>query len=246
MVNLVHHSAAVDFETLYIKLREKEGRLYSDDQVARLPDISNTHVHSNEWIIRKESSQKLVRWLKKKKKAVDILEIGCGNGWLAHRLATIPSSMVIGTDINFFEIQQAARVFQNNSNLHFIYTSGNPDVFKENRFDVVIFAASIQYFESFPDIIQTTLTWLRNDGEIHILDSPFYSEMELLAAKQRSRDYYKSNGFPGMADYYFHHSFDDLKKFNCRIMYQPGKLMTRLTGNKNPFPWIVIRQGVNV
>ena len=241
MVKVVHHSGAADFENLYIELREKEGRIYSDEQVALLPDIPGTHAHYTEWMIRKESSQKLLRWLKKKKKSIDILEIGCGNGWLAHQLATIPSSMVIGTDINFYEIQQAARVFQNISNLHFIYTSGNPEVFKEKRFDVVIFAAAIQYFESFRDTIQTTMTFLRDDGEIHILDSPFYSGMEVLAAKQRTRDYYESNGFPGMADYYFHHSFDDLKNFNCRILYQPGKLMTRLTGNKNPFPWIVIR-----
>ena len=241
MVKLAHHSAAADFETLYIELREKEGRIYSDEQVALLPNISDTHAHYNEWVIRKDSSQKLLRWLKKKKKPIDILEIGCGNGWLSHQLATIPSSVVIGTDINFSEIQQAARVFQNISNLHFIYTCGNPEVFKENRFDVVVFAASIQYFESFHGTVQTALTWLRNDGEIHILDSPFYSGMELLTAKQRSRDYYESNGFPGMAEYYFHHSLDDLKKFNCRILYQPGKLMTRLTGKKNPFPWIVIR-----
>src|SRR4030095_5728822 len=241
MVKVVHHSGAADFETLYIELREKEGRVYSDEQVALLPNIPDTHAHYTEWMIRKDSSQKLLRWLKKKKKPIDILEIGCGNGWLAHQLATIPSSMVIGTDINFFEIQQAARVFQNIPNLHFIYTSGKPEVFKEKRFDIVIFAAAIQYFESFHDTIQTTMTCLRDDGEIHILDSPFYSGMELLAAKQRTRDYYELNGFPGMADYYFHHRFDDLKNLNYRILYQPGKLMTRLTGNKNPFPWIVIR-----
>ena len=66
MVKLAHHSAAADFETLYIELREKEGRIYSDEQVALLPNISDTHAHYNEWVIRKDSSQKLLRWLKKK------------------------------------------------------------------------------------------------------------------------------------------------------------------------------------
>ena len=236
-----HHIATANFETLYTQLREKEGRVYADEQVALLPDISTSHPHFKEWLIRKESSQKLLRWLRKKSKPIDILEIGCGNGWLSHQLATIPSSMVIGTDINFSEIQQAARVFQDISNLHFIYTCTQPEVFKENRFDVVIFAAAIQYFESFHDTIQKALAWLRDDGQIHILDSPFYSGSELLAAKQRSRDYYESNGFPGMAGYYFHHCFDELKKFNYRTLYEPGRLMTRFAGNKNPFPWIVIR-----
>ena len=241
MNNLVHHIPTADFETLYIKLREKEGRVYPDEQVAVLPDISNTHPHYKEWLIRKKSSQKLLRWLRKRKKPVDILEIGCGNGWLSHHLATIPSSMVIGTDITFSEIQQAARVFQNISNLHFIYTYAKPEVFKEKRFDVIIFAAAIQYFESFHETIRKALTWLRENGEIHILDSPFYLGTELMAAKQRSRDYYESNGFPGMADYYFHHSFEDLRTFNYKMPYQPGKLITRLAGNKNPFPWVIIR-----
>ena len=170
-----------------------------------------------------------------------MLEIGCGNGWLSHQLSTIPSSMVIGTDINFSEVQQAARVFQDISNLHFIYTYVEPEFFKEKRFDAVIFVAAIQYFGSFHDTIKKTLTWLRDDGEIHILDSPFYAPTELIAARQRSRDYYESTGFPGMTDYYFHHSFEDVKKFNYKFLYRPGKLMARFTGNENPFPWIVIR-----
>ena len=235
------HITQVDFETLYTQLREKEGRIHPDEEVAQLPMVSPAHPHYKEWLIRKDSSQKLVSWLKKKKKPLDMLEIGCGNGWLSHKLSTIPRSMVIGTDINFSEIQQAARVFQHAPNLHFIYTYAEPGIFKEKRFDIVIFAAAIQYFESFPETIKNALNWLKQDGEIHILDSPFYSAMEVSPARQRSRDYYESKGFPGMIDYYFHHSFEELKKFNYEILYQPGKLIKRFTGNKNPFPWIVIR-----
>lgn len=240
MNSLRQHTRPVDFETLYIQLREKEGRVYPDEEVAQLPLVSPTHAHYNEWLMRKASSQRLIRWLKKKKKPLDILEIGCGNGWLSRQLATIPSSMVIGTDINFSEVQQAARVFGEIPNLHFIYTYAELGVFKEKRFDIVIFAAAIQYFESVPETIKKALKWLKEGGEIHILDSPFYSLPELLPAKQRSRDYYESHGFPEMIGYYFHHSFEDLKKFNYKILYQPGKLMKRLSGNKNPFPWIAI------
>ena len=241
MNTLDQHITQADFETLYIQLREKEGRIYPDDEVAKLPAIPRTHPHYKEWLIRKESSQKLLNRLKKKKKPLDILEIGCGNGWLSHKLSTIPYSMVIGTDINFSEIQQAARVFQHALNLHFIYTYAEPGVFKEKRFDIVIFAAAIQYFESFPETINNTLKWLKPDGELHILDSPFYSVVDLLPAKQRSRDYYESYGFPEMINFYFHHSFEDLKKFNYEMLYQPGKLTKRFSGNKNPFPWIAIR-----
>ena len=87
MNSLGQHITPVDFESLYIQLREKEGRIYPDEEVAQLPVTSSTHPHYKEWLIRKESSQKLVSWLKKKKKPLDMLEIGCGNGWLSHKLS---------------------------------------------------------------------------------------------------------------------------------------------------------------
>ena len=243
MNSLSQHIAPGDFETLYIQLREKEGRIYSDEEVAQLPIIPASHAHYKEWAVRKESSQKLISYLKKKKKPLDILEIGCGNGWLSHRLSAIQNSRVIGTDINFSEIQQAARVFQHVPNLHFIYTYAEPGVFKEKRFDIIIYAASIQYFELLVETIKNSLQLLKPDGEIHILDSPFYSLKELLAAKQRSRHYYESRGFSGLANFYFHHSIDDLKNFNYTMQYDPGNMFNRLLRNKNPFHWVCIKRG---
>ena len=142
-----------DFEKLYITLREKEGRVYSDEEVKALPEIRETHPHYNEWQIRKQSSLRLISYLQKKQQALKILEVGCGNGWLSHRLSGIQRSHVIGSDINFTEIQQAAGVFQNISNLHFIYGHIESEIFEERQFDVIVFAASIQYFTSLPGII---------------------------------------------------------------------------------------------
>ena len=41
MNSLGQHITPVDFETLYIRLREKEGRIYTDEEVAQLPAISS-------------------------------------------------------------------------------------------------------------------------------------------------------------------------------------------------------------
>src|SRR5450755_3134227 len=89
------------FEKKYITTRGLENRLYSDDELLRLPDIESEHTHYKEWQLRKKSSQRLMRYLAARKKALDILEIGCGNGWLSHQLAEIPGSRVTGLDINF-------------------------------------------------------------------------------------------------------------------------------------------------
>jgi len=241
MTTLHHHIIPADFEMIYTRLRQKEGRVYTDEEVAQLPVIAAIHTHYQEWLVRKASSQKLIDHLKKKNKPLDILEIGCGNGWLSHRLSAIPGSKVIGTDINFTEIQQAASVFQHIPNLHFIYVQIEPEVFKEKKFDKIVFAASIQYFASLRETIKSTLELLKPDGEIHIIDSPFYSLTELLAANQRSRHYYESVGFPEMADFYFHHSLDDLKNYYYKILYDPNSLLNKLLRNKTPFHWICIQ-----
>ena len=69
------------FEKIYIALREKENRLYTDDQVEQLPFIKSSHIHSAEWAIRKRSTARLLNHLKKSRRQLTILEIGCGNGW---------------------------------------------------------------------------------------------------------------------------------------------------------------------
>ena len=121
----------------------------------------------------------------------------------------------------------------------------DPGVFKEKKFDAIVFAASIQYFASLKDMIKNTLQLLRPDGELHIIDSPFYSFPELLAANQRSRHYYESVGFPEMADFYFHHSLDDLENYDYKILYDPNSLFNKLLRNKNPFHWICIKPNDN-
>jgi ubiquinone/menaquinone biosynthesis C-methylase UbiE len=225
---------------LYLQLREKEGRIYGDEEVIQLPIIPPTHAHYGEWCLRRESCRRLTRYLDKKNKPLDILEIGCGNGWLSHRLASIRDSRVIGTDINFAEIEQAARVFQHIPNLHFVYADRDQSVFLEKKFDVIVYAASIQYFGALQKTVTEKLRLLKPAGELHIIDSPLYPGKELPGARQRTRFYYETRGFPRMADFYFHHCLEDLQQFNYSIRYDPANKFNRLRGWKNPFPWICI------
>lgn len=243
MTDTGKHITQRNFETLYIHLREQEGRIYTDEELANLPKISDTHSHYAEWQMRKHSSQKLITYLKKKNKPLDILEIGCGNGWLSHRLSALPQSKVIGIDINFLELQQAARVFQNIANLHFMYVQAEAGVFKEKKFDTIVFAASIQYFASLSETINRMLRLLKPGGEIHIIDSHFYLSSDLSEARHRSVLYYESAGFPEMAAYYFHYSLEDLKDFEVEVLYNPGSWANSFTKNKNPFYWISIKNG---
>lgn len=233
-------SSSKEFEQLYIDLRVREKRMYTDEEVMWLPDVSSDHVHRQEWKVRKASCQRLTRYLANKKKPLKILEVGCGNGWLSYHLSQIPHSNVVGLDVNFFELQQASRVFAATPNLCFIY--GDLNDVQNDKFDIIVFAASIQYFRSFSDIMKLALIRLDTCGEIHIIDSHFYYQTEVEEARQRSRKYFDSKGFDKMDGFYFHHSLIDLDQFHAEILFNPNSLINRILKKRNPFHWVCIKK----
>jgi ubiquinone/menaquinone biosynthesis C-methylase UbiE len=147
---------------------------------------------------------------------------------------------VTGLDINFTELQQAARVFNDDPNLVFIHGDLRSGILSDRSFDCIVFAASLQYFPSLKKIVHFTLSYLKPGGEIHITDTHFYRPLEIEAAKRRTVTYYTSLGYPEMADFYFHHSDNDLRPFHHAQLYKPKAVRNRLFGNKDPFPWIRI------
>lgn len=230
------------FEKRYIGLRNKEKRIYTDEEVKQLPDCDASHPHYREWLLRKASCKKLISCLANKNKALRILEIGCGNGWLSHQLSTIPRSRVMGLDINFTELQQAARVFNDCRKMKFMYGDIESGILSDSRFDIIVFAASIQYFRSPDEILDRCLHHLNPSGEIHIMDTRFYSSKEITGAKERSAQYFGSMGYPEMAYHYFHHSLEQIAQFNHTILYKPGSFWSRFSKYPVPFHWIRIQK----
>lgn len=230
------------FEKKYIMTRGLENRLYSDEEVMRLPEIYPGHTHQQEWELRKRSSRKLIRYLAAKGRPGSILEVGCGNGWLSHHLAGIPGSRVTGLDINFTELQQAARVFSDDPNLHFVHGDLRSGILGELSFRYIVFAASVQYFPSFKKIVHLALSYLDTGGELHITDTHFYKAGEIDAAKRRTQGYYASLGYPEMADFYFHHDMADLQSFDHRWLSDPHSIANRIRGRRQGFPWIRIKK----
>ena len=232
------------FEQQYLRLRSKEGRVYTDEQVEQFPFIGKTHVHYNEWKTRAASFSKLSAYIKRMPAAINILEVGCGNGWLSAKLATLIKGEVTGMDINNTELEQAKRVFQKRSKLHFINGDIRDGALADKKFNIIIFAASIQYFSSLHETLDLASGHLTTGGEIHILDSHFYRRPEVLTARLRTKNYYSSMGFPELNNYYYHHSIEDLTPYRFIILHDPGSWKNKLTGNKNPFHWIVIKKKI--
>lgn len=228
------------FEKKYIVIRSLEDRLATDEDLAKLPETAAEHPHHREWQARRRSAGRLVRYFGGRQKAQEILDVGCGNGWLTHHLAEIPGTKVTGADINFTELQQAARVFSNDPNLRFVHGDIRSGILAERAFCCIIFAASIEYFPSLKKIIHYCFSLLKPGGEIHILDSPFYRPEQIEKAKRQSQAYFASFGYPEMADYYYHHSILDLRSFHHDILYNPHSFPNRLLRVANPYPWIRI------
>ncbi len=227
---------ALCFESLYIAVRQQENRIYTDEELLLLPNTH--HTHSDEWRIRKASAKRLVNYLRQQHTNLKILEVGCGNGWLSAMLANIPSANVVGLDANQLEIEQAKRVFKKD-NLAFVYNSFGDITFEQQQFDIIVFAASIQYFPSLVDVLNRSLLYLRDGGEIHIIDTPFYNQLAAQNAQMRSAMYYIAMGVPQMAEHYFHHEVSVFNEFKSEIMFNSASLVNRLL-KKHPFDWIKV------
>lgn len=234
------NSSYSKFEEAYIRLRRSENRIFSDTEVLQLPYVPEQHPHYKEWKIRKQSANKLFRYIKSINKPLTILEVGCGNGWLSAYLAQISQITVTGIDINQQELNQAKKLFADKRNLRFINGSIK-DIEHGNKFDVILFASSIQYFSSLQSIITQGIQLLNSNGEIHIIDTLFYQSAEVEKAKERSYLYFQSSGHNEMNRFYYHHKLEDLAPFNISILKNPLSIVNKLSITKNPFYWIRIK-----
>ncbi len=204
-------------EALYIKVRDAEGRVPANDVVKSFPYVPADNPYKNEWDTRAKNLLRLLQYLEKKfEKPTKILDVGCGNGWMSHALYKQGYS-VTGVDLNLTELKQAEEIFGEPEGLKWMYADILNDDIGE-RFDIILFAASCQYFPDLEVLTSHISGLLHNGGEIHLYDSMFYDRKELPAARQRSIDYYTRLGFPQMADYYFHHAYDTVKKLGFHNM----------------------------
>jgi ubiquinone/menaquinone biosynthesis C-methylase UbiE len=232
------------FEIHYTALRKSEGRLYEDDVVTKLPHIDPAHHAWKEWNIRKRSADRLVRFLKKKKPDT-VLEIGCGNGWLTNYLHSYLQTDCCGIDINETELNQAASLFSKTESLNFLYADILSGIFDSPCIDIIVLASVFQYFPDPQKLLFNLQKILKPEGQIHILDSPFYNDQEVLQAKQRSEKYFAESGLAGMQSHYFHHSWKAIESFQFSIIHNPSSFLNSLlrkVRDDSPFPWIVIEK----
>lgn len=231
------------FERAYTTLRKRENRLFNDETVRRLPDFSTNHPLTREWQIRKKSWKRFSRYLGGHASCQTILEVGCGNGWMTKELAAL-NKEVCAIDVHEMELLQAARLF-NSDTISFVYGDVFTLPLDDKRFDLIILASSVQYFEDLHHLLQRLTALTRPNGEIHILDSPMYRARELSSAKKRSESYFSHQEQSEMTSHYFHHSYEELQNYKWEFLYRPNIFTHAINAlfpkeNTSPFPWIRI------
>lgn len=207
----------------YHRVRDLEGRLLTDDVVHGLPNSGTSTPHATEWRVRMRSLRRLVALLGTRQRPLRVLDVGCGNGWMAANLADAGHS-VTAIDTHAEEIEQARRVFPERGVEWHVC---DPRLFPLHgpRFDVVVFAASVHYFPDLEAIIAHLGNGMHADGSIHLLDTIFYDSMsEARSAADRTLAYFTQLGVPSMADHYHHHLLSDVLALgHTRIHSQPSK-----------------------
>ncbi|MCC4587791.1 class I SAM-dependent methyltransferase [Xanthomonas melonis] len=239
------------FEQRYLEVRRKEGRLYTDAQVRRLPHPGGSLGASLEWRVRALSSAMLVQHLRARGGEGAILELGCGNGWLSQLLAQSLQRDVCGIDVNRTELTQAARVFGHEQRLSFVAADIQTLVLPRAVFDVVVLPACIQYFADPAALVARLLAQLRDGGELHIIDSPLYADRQRAeASAARSLRYFTDLGVPDLAGQYHQHTYAMFERFAVRWLFdprRPGARLRRLFKLRQPhFPWLCIRKQDNL
>jgi SAM-dependent methyltransferase len=249
---VLYFSNPLDFqkqEALYLEARAAEGRVLSDAQVQELPNWPAQGSLGREWRWRAHSLRRFTHYLAHKNRALRILDLGCGNGWMANHLAKNLNWAVTAIDLNVQELEQAARLFAR-GNLDFVYA----DIFGKNiesqhfesvfgKFDVILMAASAQYFSSLEGLVEKTFSLLNPGGELHILDTRFYADASSqAAAKLRSAAYYTQLGVPEMAQYYHHHHWGKAAALGAHDFNSTAftRLLQRV-GWVSPLDWLRFR-----
>ena len=229
------------FEAYYLEIREKEGRVLTDEQVRLLPEFFGPPHLVAEWELRKKSFSRFLEYIRSvSPRPQNGLDIGCGNGWFTYGYSKFFKQELIGLDVNEEELTQAARLF-GREGLRFCYGDLFEDIFPDRYFDLITLNASIQYFPDLNALMDRLFGLLTKNGEIHILDSPFYEPADIEGAKERTLKYYSDQGVPQMANHYYHHSLKELRQFSPEIKYKPSRMKRFLRGKDSPFAWYLIR-----
>ena len=194
------------FSQEYELIRQREGRGQLDQAYYRsLPnqDISGTFKH--DWQIRAHSFDAFIKDVcipleNHHQRPLQILDIGAGNCWLSNKLAERGHILAaIDLMINNFD-GLGAYIYYDTAILP-IQADFDYLPFEAQQADLAIFNASFHYSMQYESTLKEIMRVLNQNGQVIILDSPFYNNPAsgLEMVREREEKFTHMYGFPSNA-----------------------------------------------
>lgn len=190
----------------YTRIRAAEGRGSTDPAYYRvLPFQDLSGRYSADWHIRATSFQALVREVvlpleKDRRRPLETLDLGAGNGWLSYRLAR-RGHRAAAIDLLINEQDGLGTAGYYDTPFLPIQADFDHLPFVQDQLDLVIFNASLHYSTHYETTLREALRVLNPGGVLVILDSPLYrsaSSGEQMV-HEREQQFQARYGFPSNA-----------------------------------------------
>ena len=167
------------FREDYARQRAAEGR--GALEAATLPYVSGGPL-ARQWSVRARSWEAFCRHvLRPAQQRADVhalgplrlLDLGAGNGWLAHRAAAAGAA-ALALDVRDDDVDGLGAV-PAASPVERVAASFDAIPIRRDEFDVVVFNASLHYAEDLGEALREARRVARVGARIVVLDSPFYA-----------------------------------------------------------------------
>src|SRR5574341_106163 len=205
----------------YETVRMAEGRGSPDPAYYRsLPFADLTGRWSADWRVRTRSFATLIGRIiqpleGRKRRALQIADLGAGNGWLSYQLAR-RGHRVAAVDLSINPLDGLGAYIHYEGAFVPVQAEFDALPFDEEQFDAVIFNASLHYSMQYKHTLGEARHVLYQDGTVIITDTPIYHDgaSGLQMVHEREAHFREMVGFPSNAlqgeNFLTHHRLDEL------------------------------------
>lgn len=159
----------------YRQVRRADGHVVRTvEEYQALPSVSPTAVNADEWRIRQQSLDTLLRAFATARRSARVLDLGAGNGWLCNRLSVLGHA-VVAVDLNDDHEDGLGAASASCVSFPRVQASFERLPFEAGQFDVVVFNASLHYADDPQAVLDEGRRMLAAGGALVVMDSPTFS-----------------------------------------------------------------------